>query len=147
MGCGNTATKNEKVLPKDPHDHHQGHHHHEAPNGGVLIELGEEFAHLEFVSDTANNKITCYVFNGSLDSGLKAQQNSIIAEIKGKDESHNVIFTPTISELANNTAESSSQFEADYKFEKGVLVKLNIKKIILKNKIFENIEVPLKGLK
>jgi preprotein translocase subunit SecG len=131
---------------EDKHDHDHG-HEHEAPNGGALVELGEEFAHLELVNDATNNKITCYVLDGDLKTGIKAQQPTIIAQVKGLDESHNLTFKATVNELASNTAESSSQYESEFKFEKGKAVTLIIKKVTLKSKTFENLEVTLKEVK
>lgn len=131
---------------EDKHDHDHG-HEHEAPNGGALVELGEEFAHLELVNDVANNKITCYVLDGDLKTGIKAQQPTIIAQVKGLDESHNLTFKASVNELASNTADSSSQYESEFKFEKGKAVTLIIKKVTLKSKTFENLEVTLKEVK
>lgn len=38
-----------------------GHAEHKAPHGGVLLEVGEEEAHLELVHDEAAGKVTLYV--------------------------------------------------------------------------------------
>lgn len=164
LGCG---SNNKQDIPKPDgsthhdHDHdkkdnkkeahhddkHEHGHEHEAPNGGALVELGEEFAHLELVNDTVNNKIICYVLDGDLKTGVKAQQPAIIAQVKGLDESQNLTFKASVNELASNTAESSSQYETEFKFEKGKPVTLIIKKIALKGKTFENLEVTLKEVK
>lgn len=161
LGCGNKpeVKNNSNQKAKDHHDdHHDDHHNdhdkghkghdekgheHVAPNGGALVELGEEFAHLELVNDVTNNKIICYVFDGSLKIGYKAQQSSIKATIKGSEPSQEIEFKSIINELASNTAESSSHYEADFKFEKGKKVTLIFKNVTVKGKTFENIESTL----
>jgi hypothetical protein len=152
FGCGTNKADAEKIAndqkiknnsPAEKHKEHE----HNAPNGGVLVELGEEFAHLEFVNDNVNNKIICYVYDGSLSSGLKAKQSNLTAEILGEKENNLITFKAVVNELANDTADSSSQYEADFKFEKGKKINLRIRKIVLKNIIFENIEASLMEIK
>lgn len=146
IGCGSHKPIDDKSGHTHNDTHKKGEHVHEAPNGGSLVELGEEFAHLEFVNDTTNHKIICYVLDGSLKAGAKAQQASIMAEIKGHDGSQ-LIFKAIVNELASNTAESSSQFETEYNFEKSKKTTLIIKKVTIKNKTFENIEATLNETK
>ena len=155
FGCGTNKADAEKIAndqkakknsPAEKHEEHKD-HEHKAPNGGALVELGEEFAHLEFVNDIVNNKIICYIYDGSLSAGLKAKQPNLTAEILGEKENSLITFKAIANELANNTADSSSQYEADFKFEKGKKYILRIKKIDLKNKIFENIDTSLMEIK
>ena len=40
------------------HDHGEGHaHSHDAPNGGVLVDVENEFCHLEFLVDPLNGRL------------------------------------------------------------------------------------------
>ena len=40
------------------HDHGHGHGHtHDAPNGGVLVDVENEFCHLEFLVDPLNGRL------------------------------------------------------------------------------------------
>ncbi len=120
-------------------------HAHIAPNGGVLVELGEEFAHLELVVDPVNNKVICYVFDGALKFGLKANQATIEAEIKDSEVNKTILFKAVANVLASNTENESSQYEADLKMESKSKISLIIKKITVNNRSFENITTPLIG--
>lgn len=142
--CGSDSAH--KPTHDHKHDEHK-HHEHIAPNGGVLVELGDEFAHLEFVVDRTNNKIICYIFDGSLQFGLKAKQATIEAEIKGSENTKIIVFNAVSNVLANNTLEESSQFEANLTIDPNTKISFLIKKIILNGKSFENIVTPIIGQK
>lgn len=43
---------------------------HKAPHGGVLLEVGEEIAHLELVHDAKEGKATIYVLDGKAEKAV-----------------------------------------------------------------------------
>jgi hypothetical protein len=49
---------------------HKG-HHHEAPHGGTLTEIGDHFAFLELVHDEATGTLTLYVLDGSAEKAVR----------------------------------------------------------------------------
>lgn len=49
-------------------------HEHKAPHGGVLIELGEEFAHLELVYEPGAGRMTLYVLDGEAEASVRIAQ-------------------------------------------------------------------------
>lgn len=57
-------------------------HAHEAPHGGVLVELGEEFGHIELVLDGAAGTITAYVLDGEGEQAVRLAQASITLLLK-----------------------------------------------------------------
>jgi len=57
-------------------------HAHEAPHGGVLVELGEEFGHVELVLDGAAGTITAYVLDGEGEQAVRLAQESITLLVK-----------------------------------------------------------------
>jgi hypothetical protein len=46
-------------------------HEHTAPHGGTLVELGDEFAHVEFVHDAVAGTLTAYVLDGEAESSVR----------------------------------------------------------------------------
>jgi predicted small lipoprotein YifL len=52
-------------------------HEHEAPHKGTLLELGEEFAHVELVRDAAAGTLTAYVLDGEADVAVRLSQRAI----------------------------------------------------------------------
>jgi hypothetical protein len=52
-------------------------HEHEAPHKGTLVELGEEFAHLELVRDPAAGTLTAYVLDGEVERPIRLSQAAI----------------------------------------------------------------------
>jgi hypothetical protein len=70
-GCSSRAPADpsfseEKEVPKE--------HEHKAPHGGSLIELGEEFAHVEVVIDNEKTKVTAYVLDGEAEQPVRIKQ-------------------------------------------------------------------------
>jgi hypothetical protein len=47
-----------RAMAEDKHKHE---HDHKAPHGGILLEVGEEVAHIELVHDAKAGKATLYI--------------------------------------------------------------------------------------
>lgn len=58
-----------------------GHEHH-APRGGALIELGEEFAHLELLLDETTGTLTAYVLDGEAEQPVRLKDPALIVFAK-----------------------------------------------------------------
>jgi hypothetical protein len=58
-------------------------HTHAAPHGGVLIELGEEFGHVELVLDGVAGTLTAYVLDGEAEQSVRLAQPSIGVRLAG----------------------------------------------------------------
>jgi len=50
---------------------------HRAPRGGTLLELGEEFAQIEFVLDLQQGNLTAYILDGEAENPVRLRQPSI----------------------------------------------------------------------
>jgi len=59
-----------------------GGHAHEAPHGGVLVELGEEFGHVELVLDGVAGTVTAYVLDGEGEQAVRLAQGSLTLLVK-----------------------------------------------------------------
>lgn len=58
------------VLPARGEEHH-------APRGGTLLELGEEFAQIEFLLDLQQGNLTAYILDGEAENPVRIRQPSI----------------------------------------------------------------------
>jgi hypothetical protein len=52
-------------------------HEHKAPHGGTLVELGDEFAHVELVHDRTAGTLTAYVLDGEAEHAVRIVQPTI----------------------------------------------------------------------
>ena len=85
-------------------------HHHTAPRGGTLVELGDEFAHLEFVFDAASGRLTAYVLDGEAERAVRIAQDAIVLRLEATGEA--IRLEPVAGVLTGETAGDTSQFEA-----------------------------------
>ncbi len=56
---------------KSADGHAHGHHHHDAPHGGTLVELGEHQFNVEFVRDSAAGTLTAYVLDAHAENFIR----------------------------------------------------------------------------
>jgi hypothetical protein len=85
-------------------------HHHTAPRGGTLVELGDEFAHLEFVFDAGAGRLTAYVLDGEAERGVRIAQDAIVLRLDATGEA--IRLEPVAGVLTGETVGDTSQFEA-----------------------------------
>jgi hypothetical protein len=52
-------------------------HEHKAPHNGQLVELGEEFAHVELVLDRKAGSLTAYILDGEAEQPVRLTQPSL----------------------------------------------------------------------
>ena len=87
-------------------------HEHIAPHGGTLVELGEEYAHLEFVFDQAGGVITLYVLDGEAEEPVRSRSRVVGISL---DQPAPLAGTPLAlqgqsSVLTGETVDSTSEF-------------------------------------
>jgi len=100
----------------DAHGHEEGGHHaHDAPRGGTLVELGDEFAHLELVVDRAAGRMTLYVLDGEAALGVRVGGGSLdlALDAPAAHADRVVTLTGVASGLTGETADDTSEFAAD----------------------------------
>jgi hypothetical protein len=69
------------------HAHDHGHSHAEdGPNGGHLIELGQEEYHAEWVHDDDSGKLTLYILDGAAKKAVPISATSVTIEKKIGDK-------------------------------------------------------------
>jgi hypothetical protein len=84
------------------------HHHHRAPHGGTLIELGEEAAHLELVIDRRSGGLAVYVLDGEAERAVKVAQPQLDVTLEGAPA--RVVLRAAANVLTGETVGNSSQF-------------------------------------
>jgi hypothetical protein len=68
------------------HDHAHGHSHEESgPNGGHLVELGDEEYHIEWTHDDATGLVTLYVLDGAVQEFVPIASETILITAKVTD--------------------------------------------------------------
>lgn len=98
-----------------------GHHAHEAPHGGSLVEFGDEFAHLELVLDEATGTLIAYALDGEAERPVRVAQPSVelILTVPGVAQPVVVTLAPVENTLTGEKAGDTSQFRAEVAELKG----------------------------
>lgn len=89
-------------------------HEHHPPHKGVLIVLGDEFAHLELAFDNTTGTLTAYSLDGEAENAIALAQKEIVLEITPaggtpSDLSLKAVENPLTGETVGNTSEFSGQ--------------------------------------
>lgn len=110
-------TERERGDSAAPTEEHA--HVHHAPHGGTLVELGDHFAHLEFVLNPQENQLTAYVLDGEAESAIRIEQPSISLRIESfvadsadapARELTSLTLVAVANELTGETVGDTSQF-------------------------------------
>jgi hypothetical protein len=124
--CGGkeeTASHDHEQQEQAGHEHAEvGAHAHTAPHGGTLVVLGDEFAHIEFVLDAEEGKLTAYILDAEAENPIRLSQGQIDMDVTSDSfpESHRLLLLPVANELTGETVGDSSQFEASAPYFKGL---------------------------
>ena len=88
-GCSNggddfkPVSDSQPEVPEAAHDHH----HEHGPNGGHIIELGDdEMYHAELVFDADSRKTTIYILDGEAKSASPIDATEIELHLEGEDD-------------------------------------------------------------
>jgi hypothetical protein len=85
-------------------------HEHTAPHGGALVELGEEFAHLEIVLAAATGTLTAYALDGEAEQAVRLAQPSIELVVMKGGGPVQLTLQAVANELTGERAGETSQF-------------------------------------
>lgn len=113
-------------------------HEHSAPHGGALIELGEEFAHLEFVLDAATGQLTAYALDGEAEKPVRLKQAEI--ELTLTQPVLTVKLAGVANALTGETASDTSEFSATVAQLKGASgFKGTLNAVTIKGRAFKGV--------
>jgi hypothetical protein len=86
-------------------------HEHAAPHGGALVELGEEFAHLELVLSASTGTLTAYALDGEAEQAVRLAHPSLeIVVMKEGAAPVTLALRPVANELTGERDGDTSQF-------------------------------------
>ena len=87
-------------------------HQHHAPHGGTLVELGDEFAHVELVLDPSDGSLTAYFLDGEAEESVRLKQPSLKLSInaQGSRPAQVVELAAQANILTGETVGDSSEF-------------------------------------
>jgi hypothetical protein len=87
-------------------------HQHHAPHGGILVELGEEFAQVELVLDPDAGSLTAYILDGEAEESIRLKQPSLTLAIDtpGSTAMQTVDLPARANILTGETVGDSSEF-------------------------------------
>lgn len=119
-----------------------GGHLHAAPHGGILVELGEEFGHIELVLDRASGRLTAFVLDGEAENFKRISQEvlELIVEPEGSAAERSVSLSGVANPLTGETTGNTSEFvttDAGLKTEGPVTGRVS--RILLDGSIFEDV--------
>lgn len=87
-------------------------HHHNAPHGGALLELGEHVASIEFVFESASGTLTAYVLDAHAENPVRLTGGALFVEIEldGNEEYIPLELRGVASALTGESEANTSQF-------------------------------------
>ena len=114
-------------------------HTHQAPHDGTLVEVGEEFAHVELVLEGPTGKVTAYILDGEVEKPIRLEQKEIVLKGKAVSVALQAVGSPLTGEKPGDT----SQFEGQSDGLKGAKeFDGSIARIVIKGK--ELTDVPFR---
>lgn len=107
IGCGS----------EEPHSHDHGHshsepHYHEPPHGGAGVTLGDEDAHIEFLTDSETEIFYAWFFKPHMSSYLRVKFESFNIVVKRPDGEVQLKFVAVANPGTGETVGDTSQFVA-----------------------------------
>jgi len=121
LGCGNS------------HDHnHHGHSHgdshgHQAPHGGVLVNVEDEFCHLEFVQEPGTTRLQMHALRfHPREAPVKFFMEKIEATAAVNGEVKTFTFRPTQLDGITATTDPTSLYVAEIDWLKDTVISTGI---------------------
>ncbi|MDP7010683.1 MAG: hypothetical protein QF685_04830 [Verrucomicrobiota bacterium] len=124
------------------HNHNGGNGHgHKAPHGGVLVNVGDEFCHLEFVREPESNRLQLHVMRFHPKEGLlKIPMEQIEISAKVGDEEKVIILKPVELDGITATDQPTSLYVAEVDWLKNAAnFDGTVKELKIEGKIFSEI--------
>ncbi len=95
---------------QEPAAQSAGHHHH-APHGGVLVELGEHQFNLEIKFDEKRGVLQAWVFDGHAENFVRIAQREFEVQATAADRARVLDFVAVANTMTGETAGDTSLFE------------------------------------
>ena len=113
----------------------------EAPHGGLLLDAGDDFAHVELVFDPAMGTLSAYILDGEAEEAVPMKQSTILVRLTQPTKALKLkaLVSPLVGEKPGGTSSYSLTSPALKGLAqlKGVLVKIDINGQVFKNLAFQ----------
>ncbi len=86
-------------------------HHHDAPHGGVLVELGDHQFNLELKFDEARGVLQAWVLDGHAENFVRIAQRGLEVQATAADRARVLDFVAVANTMTGETAGDTSLFE------------------------------------
>lgn len=157
-GCGPSSPAKSQAPPAAttspaapaPAAHH---HEHAPPHGGTLVELGEEFAHVEVVFDRAAGRLTVYLLDGEAEAPVRTRQAEIAVRLERLAVDGQPLSVPPLavtleavaSPLTGDVVGDASQFEGAHEAIRGhARIRGVLERVEVRGQPFEQVAFDLK---
>jgi len=98
--------------PPAPANHVAPVHHHIAPHGGLLVEVGSHQFNLELLHETATGKLTLYMLDAHAEHFVRIAMRSIDVTVHAGNQIRSLTLKPVANPATGETVGATSQFEA-----------------------------------
>ena len=124
------------------HDHNDAHvHGHKAPHGGVLVNIENEFCHLEFVREPGGKRLQMHAMRFHPKEGpVNFYAEKVKASAEVGDQNKTLVFKPTELDGITMTQEPTSLYVAQIDwFEEGTSFEATLSEFSIEGKKLQNI--------
>jgi hypothetical protein len=119
-------------------------HAHEAPHGGMLVELGEHLAMLEFVLDAGAGTMTVYVLDGGAEQAVRIAQPSMTVTFDAPQAlaGQTLTLPAKANVLTGETVGDTSEFVVTLPALKGqTTFSARVAEVVVKGQTFKDVAV------
>lgn len=119
------------------------HHHHPAPHGGKMVEVGDEFAHVELLLEDQTGELVLYILDGEGENPVRLNQKTIDLTFTSTSSGDSIalIASAVANELTGEKIGSTSEFRiSSEKITNLTGLQGNIRKLEIKGFTFENVK-------
>lgn len=114
-GCGSNDQLAQEIdeIHEDAHSEETDHGHvHVAPNGGMLVEIGDHFANIEIVLDSETGVLTLYSLGAHAEKPVRLVEETLSLDVTlgDSDESFTLILDAMENPLSGETIGDTSEF-------------------------------------
>jgi hypothetical protein len=119
-----------------------GGHHHEAPHGGTLVEIGDHVAAIEFLFESASGTLTAYVLDAHAENPVRVSGGALLVEVElpGSGGYVPVELKGVENTLTGETVTDTSQFRGSDTALRGEdSIRVTIPFVTIRGAEYENI--------
>jgi hypothetical protein len=121
-------------------------HDHHAPHGGALVELGDEYAHLEVVVD-ASGRLRLWVLDGEAELGVPVAHPELELWVRPATGRTFELHVPAVANpLSGETVGATSEFSlTDSRLRGGAAASVVLRRIDVLGRSFEGVGFALRA--